>query len=161
MRSDSPVFLRPANDEDLPQLANWNRELISEEGSRNPMTETELLGRMRSWLETDWDVRIIEADGKPAGYLVGRNRPDEYVPETLEYYLRQFYILPAFRRMGIGRSAIEQIREELFPKVSAIVLDVLERNVPGRSFWGALGFEPQYTTMKLTRESACQSMPKP
>lgn len=142
------ICLRLASEEDLPQLAKWNHALIAEEGSRNPMSETELFARMQSWLKSGWDVRIVETDGKEAGYLVGQTRADEYVPETSEFFLRQFYVLPLFRRRGIGREALRQLREELFPQVSAIVLDVLERNQPGRRFWESLGFEAEYTTLK-------------
>ena len=37
---------------DLPLLAKLNKQLIEDEGHRNPMTVAELETRMRNWLES-------------------------------------------------------------------------------------------------------------
>jgi hypothetical protein len=49
-----------ANDLDLPLLAEWNRQLIQDEGHRNPMTVAELQARMQGWLAGEYRAVVFE-----------------------------------------------------------------------------------------------------
>ena len=44
------LVVRPANEADLLLLAQMNKRLIEDEGSRNPMSLDQLADRMRGWL---------------------------------------------------------------------------------------------------------------
>ena len=76
---------RPANDGDLDLLAEWNEQLIVDEGHRNPMTAPELYQRMANWLAGEYEATIFSKDGAPVAY--GLYRENE-----AEIYLRQFFV---------------------------------------------------------------------
>jgi len=72
---------------------------------------------------------LAESDGKSMGYLsavqLGRTLGIEEVA-----------VLPAFRRMGIGRALVVRALSE----TPAAVLSVAESNVPARALYRSLGF---------------------
>jgi RimJ/RimL family protein N-acetyltransferase len=144
-----PLECRPATLLDVPLLAAMNQQLIQDEGSRNPMTLAELEERMREWLASNWQAVVVEIDSEAVGYLLFQFRSDEYLPSDTTVYVRQFFIGRNCRSRGIGRQAFNLIRERFFPRVSSVVLDVLEVNSQARRFWMSLGFKPYCTTMKL------------
>lgn len=146
---DSSVTLRPATLDDIPLLARMNRQLIEDEGSRNPMVEAALAERMRDWLAGAYSAVLFMRGNAIAGYAVYQVRHDEYYPEQRYVYLRQLYVLREARRQGVGRAAFGLLREECFPPHVPVMLDVLEHNATGRAFWVALGFRPYVTTMLL------------
>lgn len=51
-----------ANDADLPLLAEWNRQLIQDEGHRNPMTVAELQARIQGWLAGEYRAVVFELE---------------------------------------------------------------------------------------------------
>ena len=66
---------RFATDDDLELLAEWNHQLIRDEGHRNRMTVLELLERMKGWLEWEYRGVIFVVAGEPVlwdGALTGR-----------------------------------------------------------------------------------------
>ncbi len=75
-----------------------NADLIREEGSRNPMNVEELKNCMQSWLEGPYQIILIKWLDEIAGYSVFQVHPDEYFPDQIEVYVRQFFIIPTFRR---------------------------------------------------------------
>jgi ribosomal protein S18 acetylase RimI-like enzyme len=105
--------------------------------------------RMRGWLASNWRAVVVEMDSEAVGYLLFQFRTDEYRPSDSTVYVRQFFIGRNYRSRGIGRQAFSMIRERFFPKVSSVVLEVLEANAQARRFWISLGFKPYCTTMKL------------
>jgi GNAT superfamily N-acetyltransferase len=144
-----PLVVRPADETDLPLLAQMNKRLIEDEGSRNPMSLDQLAERMRSWLRGDWEVRLFATGAGVAGYAVYQTRYDEYFPEQTVVYLRQFYIEQEMRRRGLGTAAFRALAAEHFPPGSTIVIDVLASNPRGAEFWRHVGFQPYCTTMHL------------
>lgn len=47
------LSLRSATEADVEMLAKMNKQLIEDEGHRNPMTISELAARIREWLQRD------------------------------------------------------------------------------------------------------------
>lgn len=119
-------------------LAAMNRELITDERHRNPMSDAQLVERMRGWLADTGDCGyravIFECDGKSAGYALYRD-------ETDHVYLRQFYVARTHRRRGIGRVALTWLWEHRWRDVPHISVDVLIGNAAGIAFWRAAGFQ--------------------
>jgi GNAT superfamily N-acetyltransferase len=140
---------------DLPELALMNKELIEDEGSRNPMTLDMLQQRMRGWLQDNWTIRIFveEVTNQTAGYAVFQIRPDEYFPEQSIVYLRQMFIRRPLRGQGAGEQAFEVLRQQCFPPRATVVIDVLFSNPRGRRFWEKMGFQTYCTTMHLQPKS--------
>ena len=148
-----PLLIRSAGEADLPLLAQMNKRLIEDEGSRNPMSIDQLAERMRGWLLSDWEMRLFATNVGVVGYAVYQARRDEYFPDQTIVYLRQFYIERELRGRGLGTAACRALVAEHFPAGCRIVIDVLASNPRGYAFWRHVGFEPYSTTMHL-RNSA-------
>jgi hypothetical protein len=54
MREPAELLHRLADDQDIDLLAEWNHQLIRDEGHRNSMTVPELKQRMEGWLTGEY-----------------------------------------------------------------------------------------------------------
>jgi len=127
------MTFRFASAADCPRLAEWNHQLIRDEGHRNPMTVAQLEVRMRGWLKAEYRAVIFEENGGWLAYIL-------YREEAKEIYLRQLFVRRDRRRTGIGRKAVEIIREKIWPKDKRLTLEVLVANGPALAFWRAMGY---------------------
>ncbi len=102
---------------------------------------------MREHYESDDEERelfwILEG-GERAGFLLSRRYADWPAGEREMASISEFYVLPAQRRRGIGRAAVELWlalhRERGTWLVEA---DIMRDNASALAFWAALGFEVQ------------------
>lgn len=139
--------LKKADICDAPELAAMNKCLIVDEGSDNPMSMPELEQRMRGFLEGEYHGVLVRVGFETAGYCL-------YKPEEAQYgsqpgiYLRQYYIKPEYRKLGLGRAALQKIIKNFFGGAAYVSLDVLECNTVGKAFWVNAGFKPIYLRMK-------------
>lgn len=143
----NPTMLswREATDADLGLLAEWNHQLIRDEGHRNPMTVPELSARMQGWLRGEYRALIFIAD-EPVAYGLFRQ-------EKELVYLRQFFVRRDRRREGVGRAALEILRHDIWPKDIRLTVDVLSQNHAAISFYRNAGFQDYALTLEI--------MPKP
>ena len=132
---------RPATDRDLDLLAQWNHELVCDEGHRCQMAVPELRERMRAWLKNEYRAVIFLVDGEPAAYALYRDNGEDV-------YLRQLFVARDRRRQGIGRKAVEMLQNEVWPPAKRLTVDVLTANTPGVSFWRAVGFRDYCLTLE-------------
>jgi GNAT superfamily N-acetyltransferase len=133
-------FARP-DDADL--LAHFNRQLIRDEGSRNPMTPDELEARMRGWLESgEFDLVLFEDDGAPVGYAAFRDEGKEGI------YLRQFFVLATHRRRGVGRAAVTWLIANPWCGAPRVRVEALNGNADAIAFWQSVGFAPAAVTLE-------------
>ena len=139
--SDLDLRVRPATVADVSLLAELNRQLIQDEGHRNPMTLPELAERMRGFLAGEYRVHLFELDGEAVAYALWRDDGDAI-------YLRQFFVDRAHRRAGVGRAAIRLLFDEVFPGNKRVTVDVLIGNDGGRRFWEAVGFRRYALTLE-------------
>lgn len=147
------ITLRHATLDDVAILADMNQQLIIDESSPNPMNLEELKSRMVKWLSSDRDAIIVERGDDIIGYMMFWRMDDEFYPYKDSIYIRQFFILPSFRRRGIGQVAFDRIIEQFIDKDVALTLDVLETNPEGKAFWEKLGFVEYHTTMRRNQSS--------
>ena len=147
-----PLLIRPATQSDLPTLARMNQRLIEDEGSRNPMSITELQNRMREWLEGEWRVELFSEGDTVVGYAVYQFRNDIYEPCKVVVYLRQLYIERDKRSRGLGSRAVKLLAQTRFPAGCRIEVDVLALNPRGAKFWVQVGFQPYCTTLWLQNQ---------
>ncbi len=124
---------RPAAQEDLDLLAEWNHQLIRDEGHRNPMTVPELKERMRGWLAGEYQARLFLLNGEPVAYSLYRESQDEI-------YLRQFFVRRDLRRQGIGRRAVDLLQGEIWRRDKRLTVEVLTANQPAVAFWRSVGY---------------------
>src|SRR3954471_20263764 len=108
---------RAASIADLGLLAEWNHQLIQDEGHRNPMSVAELAERMQQWLQSDYQGVLFSSD-EPVAYAL-------YRMEEKLVYLRQFFVRRDRRRTGIGRAACSMLQEQIWPPDVRLTVDVL------------------------------------
>jgi ribosomal protein S18 acetylase RimI-like enzyme len=137
---------RHAGPADLGLLAELNRDLIVDEGHHNPMGVPELKERMRRWLEGEYSALLFLRDGAVVAYALLRT------DECSRAHLRQFFVVRAARRQGIGREALRLLRREAVPPGTPVVLEVLTNNAAARAFYAACGFREYAVTLLAEAE---------
>lgn len=125
---------RIATLDDCPALAEWNHQLICDEGDRNPMDVAQLEERMREWLASGgYTAVIFEENGEAVAYALFRE-------DASEVYLRQLFVARHRRRQGIGRRVVEMLIAKIWAKEKRLTVAVLVKNQAAISFWRAVGF---------------------
>ena len=141
-RSITKMEYRIATETDLELLAEWDRQLIQDEGHRNKMTVVQLRERMRDWLFAGDTAVIFCVDQNPVAYTL-------YREEEGEIYLRQLFVKRDHRRQGIGKQAIQILRQTLWPHSKRLTVDVLSHNTEGVAFWHSLGYRDYCLTLEI------------
>lgn len=131
-----------ANESDLDILAQWNHQLIQDEGHRNRMTVSQLRARMRYWLSGDYTAVIFDKDGESIAYALFREGEDEI-------YLRQLFVKPQMRNQGIGKEAVRILKEEIWTKPKRLTVDVLSHNKAAITFWRSVGYKDYCLTLEI------------
>lgn len=124
---------RFATEADLDLLAEWNHQLIRDEGHRNPMTIPQLRDRMQGWLASEYKAVLFEQVSEPVAYALFRE-------DASEIYLRQLFVRPDRRRQGIGREAVRILREQIWPSGKRQTVEVLTANASAVAFWRSVGY---------------------
>jgi GNAT superfamily N-acetyltransferase len=132
---------RNASDEDLALLAEWNHQLIRDEGHRNAMNVAELAERMERWLRGEYRA-IVFSEADPVAYAL-------FKQDDALIYLRQLFVRQDRRRAGIGRSAVEILRREIWPSNVRLTVDVLCQNRGGVAFWRSVGYRDYSLTLEI------------
>jgi GNAT superfamily N-acetyltransferase len=136
---------RFATDSDLDLLAEWNHQLIRDEGHRNPMTVPELRERMRGWLGGEYKAVIFGPEADPVAYAL-------YRETATEVYLRQLFVRRDRRREGIGRAAMEVLRSQVWPRRKRLTVEVLTANLRAVAFWRSIGYKDYCLTLEIMPE---------
>ena len=132
---------REASVSDVDLLAEWNHQLIRDEGHRNSMTVEQLAERMKKWLSGEYRA-VIFAEVEPVAYALFRK-------EEGLIYLRQLFVRRDRRRSGIGRAAFAILRSEIWPSGIRLTVDVLCRNSAALAFWRSVGYQDYCLTLEI------------
>jgi len=135
--------------EDVPLLAEMNKQLIEDEKADNSMDIIQLENRIAGFLNTGYEAFFFMADKEIVGYALC-----DITKEPI--YLRQFFINREERKKHYGKDAFTKLLEKL--KINEIEIDVLIWNEAGIKFWEKLGFKEQWKRMKysgLMADAAC------
>ncbi len=132
---------REASDSDLGLLAEWNHQLIRDEGHRNLMTVTQLAERMKKWLQGEYQAVLFSSDA-PVCYALFK-KEDELI------FLRQLFVRRDRRRTGIGRAAFSILKEQIWPSSVRLTIDVLCQNHGAIAFWRSVGYRDYCLTMEI------------
>ena len=135
VRGDAVLRYRPATVNDVPLLARLNRELIDDEGHRNPMSVSQLEARMRKWLEWEYRIALFEREGRVVAYVL-------YRPQGGDIFLRHLYVVRDARRQGIATAVMRTLARDVWPSNARIALDVLVGSSGALAFYHTLGFQP-------------------
>src|SRR5262249_8305751 len=76
---------------------------------------------------------IYEDGGEIVAYALFHERPEEI-------YLRQLFVVRHRRSQGIGRKAVDLLREQVWPKTKRLTVEVLVANKRAVSFWRSIGY---------------------
>lgn len=133
---------RVATEKDLDSLAEWNHQLIRDEGHRNRMTVLELRERMRNWIQSEYKAVSFEDEGKAVAYALYRENADEI-------HLRQLFVTRERRRQGVGKRAMTILFNEVWPKDKRLVVEVLCKNQSAVCFWRAMGYSDYAITLEI------------
>jgi GNAT superfamily N-acetyltransferase len=143
---------RKATIDDVPLLAQMNRELTEDEGHRNRFRALSWFAkRMEGFLSGEYSATIFELHGRPVAYALYR----PHVDRKDSLYLRQLYVARAMRRQGIGRQAIRLLREEIWPPGNRITVEALAGNASARAFYAAVGFTEYCIELELEPVGDC------
>lgn len=124
--------IRKCTLEDVPQLAFFNKQLIEDEKSNNPMSIEELEERMTGFLNTEYDAYFFLVEETMVGYALVKKT-------CTPLYLRQFLIAREYRRKHYGKEAFHALLEHL--GVERMDIEVLLWNERGMRFWESCGFK--------------------
>ena len=125
--------------ENVPLLAEMNKQLIEDEKANNSMDIIQLKNRMTDFLNNGYKAFFFMIDNKIVGYALCDMAKE---PK----YLRQFFIKREERRKHYGKIAFENLLKKI--KAQEIEIDVLKSNETGIKFWGKIGFIEQWKRMK-------------
>lgn len=134
---------RHAMEADLDRLAEWNHQLIQDEGARNPVSVAQLSERMKGWLQGEYRGVIFTAGDNAVAYAV-------YRPENDHIHLRQLFVCRHRRREGIGRRSIELLRRQIWPRDVRLAVEVLCANHRAVAFWRSMGFRDYSLLLEIT-----------
>lgn len=145
---------RYATVEDASLLARLNLQLIEDGADFGPADLDYLEPRMRRWLAAEDNRGVVFEDerGRLLAYAV-------YEEGAREIYLRQFLVLPAARRNGVGRTAFHLLRERLWDARKRLTLEVLSGNRAAYRFWRALGYRDCAVTLEIPVREAPATVP--
>jgi GNAT superfamily N-acetyltransferase len=99
---------------------------------------------MRSWLQEGYEAVLFERDGEVAAYALYNVQPDEI-------HLRHFFVARHLRRQGVGREAIELLRDRVWPLSPRLTVSVLTHNEAAVQFWRAMGYKDYCLAMEIMR----------
>lgn len=140
------VSYRFATDADLDLLAEWNHQLIRDEGHRNPMTVPEMRERMRGWLAGEYRAVIFTVENEPVAYALYRESAEEI-------YLRHLFVARDHRREGIGRQAVDILHSQVWPRTKRLTVEVLTANTAAVNFWRAMGYRDYSLMLEIMPET--------
>ncbi len=132
---------RNATDADLSLLAEWNHQLIRDEGHRNPMTVEQLAVRMQTWLQGEYQAMVFLVAAEPVAYALYKREPESI-------YLRQLFVRRDLRRAGIGRAALAILRK-IWPQDVRLTVEVLCGNLGAVAFWRSVGYRDYSLLMEV------------
>jgi ribosomal protein S18 acetylase RimI-like enzyme len=145
----SDVEIRMTENPDMPFIKAFSVALYEHVGLKRPSAMTmgpNWTSRLEVNIEQTWTQYIdyVACDeGVPIGMIRGKEfEPAEWTSDRFQVELAMLYVLPAYRKQGVGRKLIAQLldraREEGYPEM---ILYVHPANVGARRLYDAVGFE--------------------
>ncbi len=137
------MIFRYASESDLDLLAEWNHQLIQDEGHENPLSVPKLRKRMGMLLTTGYKAVIFsDEENNDVAYAL-------YHEMAKEIYMPQFFVDRTRRREGIGRRAMGVLFDTVWPKDKRLTVEALCHNTSGIEFWRAMGFRDRSLMLEI------------
>ncbi len=102
---------------------------------------------LKKILNSDDHVLLVaETDGNVSGILMADILYRIYYEPKYEGRIREFYVMPEFRRHGIGKQLLDAFRKEVQPRgVALITAEFPALNVIASSFYKSIGYRELIT----------------
>jgi GNAT superfamily N-acetyltransferase len=139
------ISISTARESDIPQLAELNLQLMEDERHLYMLPIEELRARMTRWVAGEYHVLVFRNGARICGYAA-------WCPEERGTYLRHFFICRDQRRQGLGRTIIDRLRRDHFPKDQPLQLEATIWNTDAIAFWRAIGFKDFGLTLEMKPE---------
>lgn len=146
------IAFREATDKDLDQIAALVARLkrLNEEFDPLLKVSEKLEESCREYMKKaihseDSLVVVAEHGGRIIGVLKAGYIDRVFYDPPFEGQIQEFYILPQYRRMGIGKKMLEYVIEKLRHKVSFITVSFPSLNRIAVSFYEKFGFRPIFS----------------
>jgi predicted acetyltransferase len=97
---------------------------------------------MEGWLSGDYAAIVFNEGDEVVAYALFREQPNEI-------HLRQLFVVPPRRRMGVGRQAIQILRSNIWPRNKRLTVDVLTSNKSGVAFWRTVGYSDYSLSLEI------------
>ncbi len=137
---------RLATPSDSSLLAEFNHQLIHDEGHRNTMTVPELEDRLRRWLMADYAAVLFWKDQEVVAYALYSDLPHEI-------YLRHLFVVRHRRREGIGRAVIDILRSKIWAAHKRLTVEVLVKNTAALAFWRSMGYQDYSLRLEIPSQT--------
>ncbi|MEM0275410.1 MAG: GNAT family N-acetyltransferase [Nitrososphaerota archaeon] len=146
------VILREAVEKDLDQVTRLVVRLKRLNEEFDPLLknvqniEEACREYMKKAIESrDSLVILAEHEGRVVGVLKAGFIDRVFYDPPLEGQIQEFYLLPQYRRMGIGKKMLEYAMEKLKDRVSFITVSFPSLNTIAVSFYQKFGFRPIFS----------------
>ena len=98
------------------------------------------------WVDPDRHPFLFTVDGNVAGFALVRNG-SEFAEEGPVMEMAEFFVLPAYRRLGIGRTAANHLFTTF---AGEWVVSVVQGNDPAQAFWSRAISAPFGSALRKT-----------
>lgn len=109
-----------------------------------PQAEKRWTEALSSWLkDDDYRILVAEAKGRLVGYIIGtiNSSPPVLLPPQFGF-VSDICVAPEWRRSGVGRRLYETLQGWFKEQsLTAIQLNVAQRNPVAQAFWEGMGFQ--------------------
>ena len=136
------ITISTATEADIARLAEFNLQLMEDEQHLYMLPLEDLRVRMARWIAGEYNVLVFRNGGRVCGYAA-------WCVEDRGAYLRHFFICRDQRRQGLGRSIIDRLRRDHFPKDQPLQLEATIWNTDAIAFWRAIGFQDFGLTLEM------------
>lgn len=86
-----------------------------------------------------FEAFIAECDGEPVGFTLVFETYSSFLAKP-KLYLEDIFVLPAFRRHGVGKALFEYLAAEARRRGCAVMeWTALDWNTPAHKFYGKMG----------------------
>ena len=115
------------------ELGPLNKELIADEGHGNSVSISELVERMRSWLNGSYECYGVVRYNELVAYCLYRDDGDFF-------YIRQLFTARHIRNQSLASKLIDHLESNLLEE-KPIRLEVLVSNRQAKTFYENRGYQ--------------------
>lgn len=148
----SKLSIREAKAEDLGSISELMQRFIALNGEFDPMLRSreDSEGSIRDYLESaissdSASIFVAELDGKLVGFLKAEIRSRVFHEPDMEGVIQEFYVLPQFRRRGVGERLVRYAIDRLKERVGLVTAEFPSLNTIAVNFYKKMGFRPIVT----------------